>query len=138
MVVVALNFRTVKAERKNLIKGQINISNTTKFKNVRKHDAGIAGKDGAMAIDFTYTHEYSPDLGDIFLEGEILIIEEPKKIEEILKFWKTKKTLPPDTMTQVMNTIMNKCSIQSLILSSYVNLPPPIPIPQIEKSILKE
>ena len=65
------------------------------------------------------------------MRGEILYMEPPEKIKEIVKSWKKDKKLPQPVMTSILNNILVKCNIEALILSQTVNLPPPIPLPKV-------
>jgi hypothetical protein len=48
--------------------------------------------------------------------------------------WKKDKKLPKEIMPVILNTVLNKCNIQALILSEQINLPPPIPMPKLQSA----
>ena len=50
-----------------------------------------------------------------------------------LKNWKKNKAVPKDTMNEILNVILMRCNVEALILSRDVNLPPPIPLPKIQR-----
>ena len=70
--------------------------------------------------------------------GDILLMEEAKKAKEILDGWKKGKKLPKEVMTGILNTVLNKCNIQALIMSEQINLPPPIPLPKLQPAQEKD
>ena len=72
-------------------------------------------------------------MAHIILEGDVLFLEKPEKIKEILDDWKKNKKLPNEVAAPILNTALSRCNIESLILSKEVNLPPPIPLPRVEK-----
>tara|TARA_Y100000310_G_scaffold344510_1_gene457651 strand:+ start:4091 stop:4495 length:405 start_codon:yes stop_codon:yes gene_type:complete len=126
-------------ERKNFIKGKINIANNISIKNVSETTLALGkGKQPALKMIFEFVSKYNPNIGSINLTGEVLNLEDDKKSKEILKEWKKNKKLPGEIMTPILNHILNKCNIQSLILSKDINLPPPIPMPKISATDGKE
>ena len=44
---------------------------------------------------------------------------------------KKEKKLNKDVAEKIINNILTKCNIQSIILSNTVNLPPPVPMPKV-------
>ncbi len=57
---------------------------------------------------------------------------EDKQVKEILKSWSKDKKISKDIMSNILNNVLVKCNIQALILSQYMNLPPPIPLPKVQ------
>lgn len=140
MVVVGFNFNKISVERKDgAISGKINISNNVSIKGVEQKDLslGKAKQDGLRFV-FEFTSKYDPDVGHITLTGEVLYLEDKKKVEETLAKWKKEKRIEEDIMTPVLNMALTKCNIESLILSQSMNLPPPIPLPKIQPSQAKD
>ena len=46
-----------------------------------------------------------------------------------------KQKLPRVAISPILlNSILNKCNVQALILSQDINLPPPIPLPKVQMS----
>jgi len=133
MTVVSFNFTKIQAEKKEAGKGKINISNNITIENVEEKDLALGTqKQKVLNFGFKFTSTYGPDIGNIKLNGNVLYSEDAKKVKEILDGWKKDKKLPKDTMTKVLNVVLNKSNIQALILSEHVNLPPPIPLPKVQ------
>ena len=132
MPIVGFNFTKINVERKNTIKGKINISNDVALKDVKERDLSLGGaKQKGLSFVFNFNSKYGPDIGQINLVGEILYIGDAAKVDSILAEWKKSKKVSKDVMTAVLNTALTKCNIQALILSQEVNLPPPIPLPKV-------
>jgi len=133
MAIVGFTFTKMHAERKSAVKGKMNIRNNVAIKNIEKADLslGKASQNGLRFI-FEYSVVYEPKIAEIILEGELIDIEEDKKVEAVLKDWKKDKKIDPGLMNVVLNTVFNKSNLQALILSKDVNLPAPIPLPRIQ------
>ena len=134
-MIVGFGFTKLSAEKNANSKGKIEINNNVTIKNIEESDIAL-GKDKQTAIKiiFNFLSKYSPDLGNISFEGEIIYMADSKKGKEIIASWKKDKKLPKDLMAPILNTILTKCNIKALILSQDVNLPPPIPLPKVSLS----
>ena len=69
------------------------------------------------------------------LEGAVLYMGEKKANEKILKGWKKDKKIPKDVVTIIINTILNKCHIEAILLSKEIGLPPPVKLPAIQDKV---
>jgi hypothetical protein len=133
MAVIATNFIKVHAERKGGAKGKININNNVSIKKVDKADLSIgSAKQEALRFEFEYATKYEPKLGEIVLTGELVYLNTPEKVKEILDSWKKNKSVPKDIMPVVLNSVLAKCNIEALILSRDINLPPPVQLPRVK------
>ena len=132
MTIIGFNFSKIEAEKKQLIKGKININNNVSIKNVEEKKLSLSNeKQKVLAFTFEFVAKYDPNVGSISFSGEVLSMDDSKKVKEILDGWKKDKKLPKEVMPVILNTIMSKCNIQALILSDQINLPPPIPLPKL-------
>lgn len=133
MAVIATNFLKISAERKGGAKGKININNNVSITKVEKADLAIGNsKQDALRFEFDYTTKYEPKLGEMTLIGDLVYLNTPEKIKEILDSWKKNKSVPKDIMTVVLNSVLAKCNIEALLLSRDINLPPPIQLPRVK------
>ena len=133
MTIVGFNFTSINAEKNGAVKGKVNINNNVSIKDVEEKDLSLGpNKQQALRFIFEFISKYDPNVGSISLAGDVLFIEEAKKIKEILDGWKKNKKLPKEVTSRVLNTILGKCNVQALILSEQVNLPPPIPLPKVQ------
>jgi len=133
MTIVGFNFTKIDAERKEPAKGKININNNVTIKSVGEKKISLANdKRKVLSFTFEFTAKYDPDVGSITITGDVLYMEAAAKVKEIMDGWKKDKKLPKDMMPLILNTVLNKCNIQALILSEQINLPPPIPLPKLQ------
>jgi len=133
MTIVGFNFTSISAEKNDAIKGKVNINNNVSIKDVEEKDLSLGpNKQQSLRFIFEFISKYDPNVGSISLVGDVLFIEEAKKIKEIIDGWKKNKKLPKEVTSRVLNTILGKCNVQALILSEQVNLPPPIPLPKVQ------
>jgi len=139
MVIVGFNFNEIKAERKSAPSGKVSIKNNVAIKDVAEQELSLGkAKQNSLKFTFEFTAKYEPDIGNIGLIGDVIYMEEEKKVKEILKSWKKDKKVPGDVMTNILNNVLTKCNIQALILSQEVNLPPPIQLPRVQPKPDKE
>ncbi len=133
MAIVGLNFTKIQAEKLESTKGKVNISNNVVVKDVEKSNLSLGNQtqDG-LKFTFVYTSKYEPNFGNIELNGNLIFLEEPGKIEETLTKWSKEKKLPNDVMRETLNAILGRCNIQALIISKEINLPPPVPLPKVK------
>lgn len=133
MTIVGFNFTSVNAQRKNDVKGKVNINNNVAIKSVEEKDLNLgSNKQKSLKFVFEFISKYNPDIGSVTLVGDVLLIEEAKKIKEIMDQWNKEKKLPKDVTTNVLNTVLGRCNVQALIMSEKINLPPPIPLPKVQ------
>jgi len=132
MTIVKINLHKVNADRNLDAKGgQIKINNNVAIKNVEEMAFSVEGKKG-LKFNFAFNCNYEPDLGKIEVEGQVLFVDEEKKIQEILKSWNKDKRVPMDVMEQVVNAALHKGNIQAIKISEEVNLPSPLPLPKVQ------
>lgn len=132
MGIVKINIHKVHADRNlNAKPGQVNINNNVSLINVEEMDFGVQGKRG-LKFTFGFSCEYEPDLGKISVEGQVLFLEDEKKVKEIKASWDKNKRVPMDIMEQVANAALHKGNIQAIKISEEVNLPSPLPLPKIK------
>ena len=95
MAIVGLNFTKIQAEKLESTKGKVNISNNVVVKDVEKSNLSLGNQtqDG-LKFTFVYTSKYEPNFGNIELNGNLIFLEEPGKIEETLTKWSKEKKLP--------------------------------------------
>ena len=133
MTIVGFNFTKIEAEKKEMIKGKININNNVHINKVEEKDLSLGNqKQKVLTFNFEFTAKYDPNIGSIKFTGDVLFMDDVKQIKEILDGWKKGKKLPKEIMPSILNTVLNKCNIQALILSELINLPPPIPLPKLQ------
>jgi hypothetical protein len=83
--------------------------------------------DGSIDVPFVLTIIYNPSIAQISLKGTAYVIGEKDEIDKIFKDYEEKKP-PPQIVVQ---SISNVVFIESVLISRTLNIPPPIPLPQI-------
>jgi len=132
MVIVGFNFSNIEVERKKPMKGKVKITNNVAIKNIEIQELALGkSKQKGLKFTFEFLTKYEKDFGQIRLMGDVIFIDDDKKLKEIQAGWNKNKSVPKDVMTQILNNILNKCNIEALILSQHINLPAPIPLPKV-------
>ncbi len=139
MTILGFNFKEIKVNKKEGMRGKINIKNNIAIVDIKEHDIDLGDKSqSALKFIFEFSSKYEPDLGEIILIGDLLFMESSGKTKEILDGWKKSKKVPKEIMAGILNTVLSKCNIEALVLSQKVGLPPPIPLPSVKQAEEKE
>ena len=131
MPILGINFTKIEAERKSPVKGKININNNIAINDIKKAEMKLPGQE-ALKIEFQFTAKYEPNIGQITINGETIIVDNKKKVEEILEQWKKDKKLPDDILAQIMNSLLTKCNVEALLVGREVGLPPTLNMPKVK------
>ncbi len=133
MTVVGLQINKIVVEKFAPVKGKVSVNNNVAVKDVEKTDLTFGTtKQDALRFTYEFKASYEPKIAHITFEGSVTYFDAPAAIEEIHKGWKKDKKVPPEVMTNILNSILAKCNIEALLLSREVNLPPPIPMPRVK------
>jgi hypothetical protein len=132
MALIGFNFTKINVEKKKAANGKVNITNNLSFTKIKEAKVNFVDKKSAINLEFEFKCKYEPDLGSIELKGSAIELLEPDKAKEALDLWKKEKKLPPVIAQKVLNSLLSKCYIESLILSNSMNLPPPVPLPKVK------
>jgi hypothetical protein len=130
MRIIGFNFSKIDAERKNPIKGKLEIKSNLEIVSIEKEELELAKNQLALKFNFKFSVRYEPEFANINLEGFTLVSLEEKKAGEIVKHWKKKK-IPEEIKIPLFNFILSKSSIRALQLEEEFGLPPHIPFPKI-------
>ena len=132
MGVLGVNFNKINLEKTGNVKSKITIRNNVIITDVTKGDINIGNKkQSLLKVGFEFTCIYSPKIAKIKLNGDLLVIEKSERIDELVKKWKKDKKLPKDVMASLLTSVIQKASIEALILSREVGLPAPIQLPKV-------
>lgn len=134
MTIMGINFTKMNIEKKKSSKGKVNISNNVSLTGAEKVDLNFGGKDQqSLKITFKFVSKYEPEVGNIDLEGNLIYLAKKEDAEKMLKDFEKNKKFNKETMTGLLNNILNKCNVEAIILSKEMGLPAPIPLPKINK-----
>jgi hypothetical protein len=132
MAIVGFEFTKINVHKSETAQGKINISNNVGIVDIQRSDLQIGkAKQTGMRFIFEYKSKYEPGFAEIELGGIILYLTDDKNAKEILDAWEKEKKVKKDVAEKIINAILTKCNIQSIILSNTVNLPPPVPMPHV-------
>jgi hypothetical protein len=135
MTIVKINLHKVNAERNLDSKaGQVKINNNVSLKDVEEMSFAVEGKKG-LKFTFTFNCSYEPNLGKIEVAGQVLFVDDEKKITEVKKSWDKDKKVPMDIMEQIVNAALHKGNIQAIKISEDVSLPSPLPLPKVRSGM---
>ena len=139
MGIIGFNFTKVFAERNEGVQGQVNIKNNLAIKSVEKQELSIASKDQiGIKLSFEFSSKHEPNLGAITINANVLVLEPKEEGEKILKEWEKNKKLQDDFLKQTFTFTLRKCSVKALMLAEDLNLPSPVPLPQVKIGNAKE
>jgi hypothetical protein len=135
MTIVKINLHKVNAERNLESKGgQIKISNNVSINNVEDLSFAVQGKKG-LKFTFNFSCNYEPDLGKTEVEGQVVYVDDDKKVSEVMQSWNDGKKIPMDVMEQIINAALHKSNIQAIKISDDVSLPSPLPLPKVNREV---
>ncbi len=83
--------------------------------------------DDSIEVPFVLSIGYNPSVAQMNLKGNAIVMGDKEELEKALKEFEQKKA-PPQIVVQ---SISNVVFIESIIVSKTLNIPPPIPLPQI-------
>ena len=86
--------------------------------------------DGSVEVPFVLVINYNPSIAQISLKGSAYVSGANDEIEKVLRGHKEKKPPPP----LIVQSISNIVFIESVLISRILNIPPPIPLPQISQA----
>jgi len=86
--------------------------------------------DGSLEVPFVLAINYNPSIAQISLKGSAYVSGDKNEIEKVLKDHEEKKPPPP----LIVQSISNVVFIESVLISRTLNIPPPIPLPQIPEA----
>ena len=83
--------------------------------------------DESLEVPFVLSISYNPSIAQLSLKGNAFVNGEKSELDKILKDYDQKK--PPAQI--IMQSISNVVFIESVLVSRTLNIPPPIPLPQV-------
>ena len=84
-------------------------------------------QDETLEVPFVLSIAYNPSIAQLSLKGNAYVNGEKSEVDKVLKDYDQKK--PPAQI--IIQSISNVVFIESVLISRILNIPPPIPLPQI-------
>jgi hypothetical protein len=90
-------------------------------------------QDESLEVPFVLSITYNPSIAQMSIKGNAFVMGEKEEVEKVLKDYEQKK--PPAQI--IIQAISNVVFIESVLISRTLNIPPPIPLPQIPEAGVK-
>jgi hypothetical protein len=84
-------------------------------------------QDESLDVPFVLSISFNPSIAQLSLKGNAYVAGEKTEVDKALKDYEQKK--PPAQI--IIQSISNVVFIESVLISRILNIPPPIPLPQI-------
>ena len=135
MTIVGVHITKLNAERNmKSVSQKVGINNNITIKEVAEHDFMLgSSKQQGLRFSFVFNCNYTPDIGSIDVEGDVLVLEDEEETKKVLHEWKTNKRVHGDYAENILNSALMRSNIQAIKISQDLNLPSPVPLPRIEK-----
>lgn len=89
---------------------------------------GINKKDEAeLEVPFVFSINYNPAIAQISVKGKALVRGSKEELKTIYDGYTEKKPPPP----MIVQAVSNIAFLESILISRILNVPPPIPLPQV-------
>jgi len=125
MPIIGFNFTKMLVETNEGVKGKININTNVTITSLEKIPLHLGKEDqDALKFGFEFVAAYEPKAGKINLKGNVIYLTAKDKTKEIIDEWKKNNKVDKELMALVLNNVLSKCNVQSIILSKEMNLPP--------------
>jgi len=132
MAIVSISFTQIKAEKTGNVNGKININNNVMLTDVSSIDVKLGGgAQKGLLLKYKYTCDYAPKVGKILLEGDVVTVESDDVVKKVVDAWKKDKKVDSEISRKVLAQVLNKCTVQAIVLSRDLGLPAPIKLPSI-------
>ena len=86
--------------------------------------------DDSLEVPFVLTINYNPSVAQINLKGKAYVIGDKGEVDKIYMEYEDKKPPPP----VIIQSVSNVAFIEAVLTSRTLNIPPPIPLPQIPET----
>jgi hypothetical protein len=87
-------------------------------------------QDGSLEVPFVLSIGFNPSIAQMSIKGISYVTGENDEVDKTLKDYEQKK--PPAQI--IIQSISNVVFIESVLISRILNIPPPIPLPQIPET----
>ncbi|MFA6073288.1 MAG: hypothetical protein WC758_04205 [Candidatus Woesearchaeota archaeon] len=132
MNIINISFTNINANRTAIPRGGLSIANNVKIESVDEAKMGASPTKQAFKVGFSFKTDYNPNFATIELKGEILVLGSNEEVTKVTTQWSKEKKLDPESARTILNSVMNRCALEVIILSKELGLPSPIPLPSIK------
>lgn len=129
-MIVGFSLRHIEADTQEANQGNMNINYTHTVDSIEEAD--VPAFDETIArVTFTFNISYEQDhesVADINFEGTVLW---QKNAEDLIEQWQDDETIDDTVNATLTNHIFRKCLTQAVGLADSLELPSPVPMPQV-------
>ena len=133
MPIIGIEYDEISGKRLQGIKGNVNVMNGIKIKNIEEAKLLYVGKEHkALRISFEFETKYksgTQNVGELKIRGKVLVALKADDAKKTLEEWKNRK---PWVNEEIMNFVLNRCFVDSITLLQKLALPLPFPLPRIK------
>jgi len=129
MKIISFSIRKLLAEVKDSKRTNLEITSNLNLEDITESKIELT-KQQSIIISFNFYVNYNPNVARIELKGNLILLDDENKMEEIMKSWKEKKLLE-EIKLPILNYILEKCNIKALELEEKFGLPLHIPLPKL-------
>lgn len=131
MAIVGFNFTKLNIENKG-VNPTSKISSDLKILDILPEKTAVDVSNDLVKFQFEFSIDYA-GTGSAILAGDVIYLDEPAVIKELLENWQAKKAIKAELLQQILNMVLFRCNIKALGMAQDVNLPPHFQLPRIEK-----
>jgi hypothetical protein len=84
-------------------------------------------REDELEVPFVFSISYNPAIAQINVKGKALVRGSNEELKEIYDGYAEKKPPPP----MIVQAASNVAFLESILISRILNVPPPIPLPQV-------
>jgi len=131
MPIIGFNFTKLAAEKKEGIISE-KIESDLRLIDILPEKIDISNSSEVVRFVFEFEIVYG-SAGNALLSGNVLYMDEPKEIKNMLTQWSSNRKIKTELMAQVLNAILFRCNVKALSLEQDVALPPHFKLPRINQ-----
>jgi hypothetical protein len=87
-------------------------------------------QDESLEVPFILSISFNPSIAQMSIKGNAYVTGEKDEVDKALKDYEQKKPPPQIIIQSVSNVVF----VESVLISRILNIPPPIPLPQIPET----
>lgn len=135
MSIVQAKITKIEAQVNAGSKGEkISVSNNIKLSNVEAMNLETGGKKG-VRVTFNFESKYTPSIGSIKLEGQIMYVSESEKIDSMLEKWNSEKKIETDLHMSLTKAALTKSHLKAIKIADELGLATPYNLtPEFKKA----
>ncbi|MBX5327058.1 MAG: hypothetical protein ACQXXH_07465 [Candidatus Bathyarchaeia archaeon] len=84
-------------------------------------------QDEQLEVPFVFSINYNPAIAQISVKGKAFVRGSREEVSDIYDSYTQKKPPPP----MIVQAVSNVAFLESILISRILNVPPPIPLPQV-------